>query len=665
MYQSTAQFHWADYLVFACSLAISAGIGVFFAYKSRRHVLKDPEHHMTGDKKLQVFPVALSLTASFMSAIFVIGIPAEVYFNGANYWIGGIAYLPTVLVCSIFMLPMFRKLRLTCAYEYLEMRFNKAVRLMGSTLFIVQMAIYLGIVVYAPALALSQVTGLTIEFSILTVGLVSTFYTTIGGIKAVIWTDAFQMGIITAGMLTLIIQGAITVGGWEVVMERTNKGGRLPDFDWNPDPTIRHSFWSLFVGGFLSLLTIYGSNQAMLQRYVSTRTDTGSQVALWTSVVLAMIYLCMSCLTGLVLFAYYHDCDPLFSRRVSKPDQIVPLFMMDILSFAPGLPGLFVSCIFSAALSTVSSGINSLAAVTLIDFITPALNNCMSTKLTKSLLSKISLLLGQYKMTIVVCNIVMEIHVALFICTNCTVYLYKFPQYVNIALTVYDYSLRYVNIALTVYAYSFLYGGLTIGLAFLAGVAGKQVLQIAISIFGMMGGPLLALILVGMFLPFVNSWGAGIGLVCSTVTSLWVGIGAVLNPPPRHLLSLSIAGCVSNATSWNITTTTTTTFSMTTKVLSTQLPLTPPERSVLSDWYELSYLHYVTVAIIVFLVVSVVVSAATCFNRGRIVERRLYYSVFGCCSEEGETYDVNRNVQSENISMTTTDKFAYVNKGFN
>ncbi|XP_041375535.1 sodium-coupled monocarboxylate transporter 1-like [Gigantopelta aegis] len=605
MYQSTAQFHWADYLVFACSLAISAGIGVFCAYRSRRHVFKDPEHYMTGDKKLQVIPVALSLTATFLSAIFVIGVPAEVYFNGANYWIGGIAYLPTVLVCSIFILPMFRKLRLTCAYEYLEMRFNKAVRLMGSTLFIVQMAIYLGIVVYAPALALSQVTGLAIEFSILTVGLVSTFYTTIGGIKAVIWTDAFQMGIITAGMLTLIIQGAITVGGWDVVMERTNKGGRLPDFDWNPDPTIRHSFWSLFVGGFLTLLTIYGSNQAMLQRYVSTRTHTGSQVALWTSVVLTVIYLCMSCLTGLVLFAYYHNCDPLFSRRISKPDQIVPLFMMDMLSFAPGLPGLFVSCIFSAALSTVSSGINSLAAVTLIDFITPALDHCMSTRVTKSLLSKISLLLA------------------------------------------------------------LLYGGLTIGLAFLAEVAGKQVTQIAISIFGMMGGPLLALILVGMFLPFVNSWGAGIGLVCSAVASLWVGIGAALNPPPRHQLSLSIAGCVSNATSSNITTTTMTTFSTTTKLLSTPLPLPPPERSVLSNWYELSYLHYVTVAVIVFLVVSVVVSAATCFNRGRIVERRLYYSVFGCCSEECETYDVNRNVQSDNISMTTTEKFAYVNKGLN
>ncbi|KAK6981901.1 sodium-coupled monocarboxylate transporter, partial [Biomphalaria glabrata] len=98
-----------------------------------------------------------------------------------------------------------------------------------------------------------------------------------GGIRAVVWTDAFQLVIVWAGLLTVMFKGAEDAGGWTRVWEISKEGSRLPKFDMNPDPFVRHTFWTLFIGGGFNMLTVYGANQANLQRYASVRTLWGAR----------------------------------------------------------------------------------------------------------------------------------------------------------------------------------------------------------------------------------------------------------------------------------------------------------------------------------------------------------------------------------------------------
>lgn len=180
-----------DYIVVIAMLGISAGIGVFFGIRSRGNQSSDD--YFLGNRRMSVIPVALSLAATIMSAITYLGTPAEVYVHGPQYGLMFVvrAYVP--LFISFCFVPVFYRLNLTTVFEYLELRFNNTVRFMVIVVTVIKDFIYMGIVLYTPALALSTVAGINLTFSILSIGIICTFYTSIGGIKAVIWTDVFQV----------------------------------------------------------------------------------------------------------------------------------------------------------------------------------------------------------------------------------------------------------------------------------------------------------------------------------------------------------------------------------------------------------------------------------------------------------------------------------------
>lgn len=238
---------------------------------------------------------------------------------------------------------------------------------------------------------------------------------------------------------------------------------------------------------------------------------------------------------GLAMYSIYKDCDPWTATCVTAPDQLMPYLVLDILKDYPGVPGLFVASAYSGTLSTVSSSINALAAVTVEDLIKPYFTSITERKLTW--ISK---------------------------------------------------------------GMSLFYGGVCIAMAALASLLGG-LLQAALSIFGMVGGPLLGLFSLGILCSFANPVGAFVGLVCGFASSLWVGIGAQIYPPLHHRtmeLNLSIAGCnftnASTAEYWTA---------------PTELP---PERPVLADyWYSLSYLYFSTLGTLVTVVVGIVTSLLT------------------------------------------------------
>ncbi|XP_042549223.1 sodium-coupled monocarboxylate transporter 1 [Dipodomys spectabilis] len=530
-----------DYVVFAGMLLISAAIGIYYAFAGGgQQTSKD---FLMGGRSMTAVPVAMSLTASFMSAVTVLGTPSEVYRFGAVFSVFAISYFLVVLISAEVFLPVFYKLGITSTYEYLELRFNRCIRLCGTVLFIVQTILYTGIVIYAPALALNQVTGFDLWGAVVATGVVCTFYCTLGGLKAVVWTDVFQVGIMVAGFASVIIQATVTQGGINKIIDDAYNGGRLNFWNFNPNPLQRHTFWTIIIGGTFTWTSIYGINQSQVQRYISCKSRFQGKLSLYINLVGLWVILTCSVLCGLALYSRYRECDPWTSKKVSEADQLMPYLVLDILQDFPGVPGLFVACAYSGTLSTVSSSINALAAVTVEDLIK--------------------------------------------------------PHFTSLS----ERSLSWVSQGMSV-----LFGALCIGMAALASLMGA-LLQAALSIFGMIGGPLLGLFSLGILVPFANSLGALSGLLAGFAMSLWVGIGAQLYPPlPERTMPLSLEtyGCNSTYNGTDLMTTTEMPF------YTSAFEIRNVERTPLMDnWYSLSYLYFSTIGTLTALLVGIFISLST------------------------------------------------------
>lgn len=168
-------FSTVDFVVFGMLLVISMAIGLYHAFSGGRQ--RTTQEFLMADRSMSSVPLALSLMATFQSAVAIIGTPAEIYNNGTQYWFMGCSYILGLLIPAHIFIPIFYRLHLTSAYQYLELRFSKVVRLCGTVTFIFQMVIYMGVGIYTPALALNAVTGFHLWGAVLATGLVCTVYT--------------------------------------------------------------------------------------------------------------------------------------------------------------------------------------------------------------------------------------------------------------------------------------------------------------------------------------------------------------------------------------------------------------------------------------------------------------------------------------------------------
>ncbi|GBP30471.1 Sodium-coupled monocarboxylate transporter 1 [Eumeta japonica] len=223
-------FHWEDYCVLAAMLIISCLLGIFYGYFGEKQTTSDD--FLLGGSTMGTFPMALSLAASFVTAIELLGNPTEMYLSGAQFWMICVAFLLVVPIASYLFLPVFMKLRLTSCYEYLEIRFCKTVRMYACILYMLQMTLYTAVAVYAPALALSDVTGLNTYLAVSLVYVVCIFYASQGGMKAVIMTDTFQSGVLIGSLVVVLALGAERLGGLPVAWDYANKTDRLHFFEY-------------------------------------------------------------------------------------------------------------------------------------------------------------------------------------------------------------------------------------------------------------------------------------------------------------------------------------------------------------------------------------------------------------------------------------------------
>lgn len=176
---------------------------------------------------MSIFPVAVSLMASFMSAITLLGVSSENYYYGMQFVVINISYgIATPIITKLY-LPVFFGLQKTSTYEYLELRFGPKIRMLASLTYTIQMVFYNGIVLYAPAIVLEAVTGLDRLISILLVGLACTFYSTLGGMKAVLFTDLLQSFLMFAAVFSVVVFSSIQLGGFDQIFVIAAERGRL------------------------------------------------------------------------------------------------------------------------------------------------------------------------------------------------------------------------------------------------------------------------------------------------------------------------------------------------------------------------------------------------------------------------------------------------------
>ncbi|KAJ9575567.1 hypothetical protein L9F63_007575, partial [Diploptera punctata] len=385
-------FGWLDFVFFLLMLAFSTLIGIYFGFWGKKE--DSAKEYLHGGKTMNTLPVAVSLVSSTISGITIMGAPTEIYRFGTLYWLVIVCAVTMGICINYFYLPVFYELQLTSTYEYLELRFNHRVRVMASVLYTIGLLLYIPIVVYVPALVFSQVSGLNIHYITVGTSVLCIFYTMLGGLKAVVWTDFLQGLVMVVSSVVVIILGLIYAGGFGNVWEINQQGGRIRFFEMNPSPFIRMSFWIVIIGNTFGWLNGVGVNQSMVQKFMSLPTYARAQRSLLLCVFGIIIFKTISCITGLLIYAKYHDCDPLTTKAVTRPDQLATYYVLDIASSVPGLPGLFVAGIFSASLSTMSSCLNSLGATFFEDFVRPYIKKSVTDETISKILKFVVVLIG-------------------------------------------------------------------------------------------------------------------------------------------------------------------------------------------------------------------------------------------------------------------------------
>ncbi|XP_020296764.1 sodium-coupled monocarboxylate transporter 1-like isoform X2 [Pseudomyrmex gracilis] len=267
-------FGWLDYVLFSSLLLVSVLIGVYFGFFSKQNSTKE---YFLGGKRMGCFPIAISIIASHISGITLLGIPAEVFHHGSQYAACVITSILTAVITSYVFLPVFYKLQLTSTFEYLEIRFSKSIRILSSVLFTISLFAYVPIVIYVPAIAFAQVTKISVHTITPVLCIVCIIYTSIGGLKAVVWTDTIQFSVTFGGLITILVLGILSVGSVEEVWKISAQGGRLIFFDMNPSLFVRNTFWSMSIGMTVIWLGHLGIHPGTVQRFLAVPREVDAK----------------------------------------------------------------------------------------------------------------------------------------------------------------------------------------------------------------------------------------------------------------------------------------------------------------------------------------------------------------------------------------------------
>lgn len=372
-------FGWLNYSVVGAYLVLLVGMGIYF---SRRENTTDDYFKAGG--RIPWWAAGLSIFGTQLSAITFMAIPAKAYATDWSYFMFNMTIVIVAPIIVFMFLPFFRRLNVTTAYEYLEKRFNVAARLIGSLMFMALQFGRIGIVLFLPSLALSVSTGIDVTTCILVMGILSIIYTVLGGIEAVIWTDVVQVAVLLGGaLLCLVIIPFDIQGGISHIIDTITVRDKINIFNFDVDLTTP-TFWVVLIGGLAANLISYGSDQAVVQRYLTTSDEKNAARGIWTNALLTIPAALLFFSVGTALFVFYQDNPQMLDTSATNSDAIFPLFI--VTQLPSGVAGILIAGIFAAAMSSLDSSMNSVASVITTDFyqrFTPQASEHNSLKVAK------------------------------------------------------------------------------------------------------------------------------------------------------------------------------------------------------------------------------------------------------------------------------------------
>lgn len=346
--------NYIDFIVIALYFSVLAWMGYFFSKRQ-----KNINDYFRGGGRIPWWAAGLSIFGTALSAITFMAIPAKTFATDWSYFVLNMTIFLMAPVIVFLFIPFYRKLNVTTAYEYLEIRFNLVVRLIGSLSFILFQVGRMGVVLFLPSIALNVVTGIDIFVCIALMGIVSLVYTMMGGIEAVIWTDVIQVIVLLGGaILSLILMISTIDGGFSSIVEiaSVNNKFNVIDLDWSlKQPTV----WVMLVGGIFANISTYGTDQTMVQRYLTTKTRNEANKSVWTNAILTIPATLIFFFAGTTLFVFYKSFPAELNPTFENNDAIFPWYIASQLP--SGVAGLLIAAIFAAAMSSLSSSMNSAA----------------------------------------------------------------------------------------------------------------------------------------------------------------------------------------------------------------------------------------------------------------------------------------------------------------
>lgn len=399
-------FHWLDHLVVLGYLAISIGLGIAMRRQNSR------EEFFAASGSMGRMTVGLSVMATLFSANSFMMYPSTAYAVSLTAGAAVIAFWAMAPVVIWVFIPVYSRLKCKTAYEYLEQRFHVSVRCLASGLFILLRIGWMASATYAASVAISSISGLNQIGVIVGLGAVAIFYTMLGGLRAVMWTDVLQFfifaGTIIFALGLLIAQAD---GGFSGIVDTYTKGRDNLIVNFAVDPKLRFATFAMLIGSFLEGLSAFGADQVAVQRYIAARDEKTSQQGFLINMLgLSFIVPSLLCI-GAGLFAYFHhhpeDLVPVliektplaaidtlnedidgfhnsvnanreaeYSKHPGKvrrdildmglQDQALPTFVR--LKFPPGVVGLLVAALMAATMSSIDSGIHSVTTAIVVDF---------------------------------------------------------------------------------------------------------------------------------------------------------------------------------------------------------------------------------------------------------------------------------------------------------
>ncbi len=348
------------------AIVVAYLIGVFalgsFFFRGQRSLAD----YFLGQRQMPWWAAAFSGIATILGAISFLGAPGQAFKSDLRFLQYRLGTPIAIFLIGWVMLPFFYRLQVFSIYEYLESRFDLRTRLWGGGQFFLLKFFYLSIGLYAPSLLFVEMTGLPLWLIVIGTGCFITLYTTLGGIKAVIWTDTLQLFILLAGLASTGYLIAQSSGGLAHVWATAGEAGKLRLWDASLDWESEYTILNGIVGGALVLISQYGVNQAELQKMMTTATVQRARLALICTMCIATLVGAVYFLTGAGLWVFY-NAHPEKSLSHIPTDRIFAKFILEELP--PGFRGLLLAAVASAAMSAASSVLNSLATVASSDFL--------------------------------------------------------------------------------------------------------------------------------------------------------------------------------------------------------------------------------------------------------------------------------------------------------